>query len=200
MMKKRTAIFGGAFSPPHIGHASVIEAVTRLFPCDEVWLMPSADRKDKKIGVPAEHRVKMLRLLAKELFAQSPVRVAVSRLEVDRPRHTTTYETHRELAECWPDREFHFVVSSELLPAMTKTWKFGKELWSQARFVVMERSGTMLDPKLVPPKSTVIDRSYAWIEVSSTFIRGLVQKGLPATPYLTPSVARYVREHALYRD
>lgn len=195
---KRIAIFGGAFSPPHIGHASVVEAVARLFPCDQVWLMPSADRHDKTISVSAEHRIRMLELLIDELFAASPTPVTVSRLEVDRPALTLTYDTFKELQQRHPDTEFHFIVSSELLPAMVTTWERGKELWNQAAFVVVERTGTNLDKTLLPPKSTVIDRSFAWIDVSSTFIRGLLEKGLSATPYLTPAVSQYARVQGLY--
>ena len=197
---KRIAIFGGAFSPPHVGHASVAEAVARLFPCDEVWLMPSADRHDKKMAVAAEHRVRMLELLAEEMFEGLPTPVIVSRLEIDRPVHTITYDTMKDMEARWPHHEFNFVVSSELLPAMTTTWEKGKELWREGRFVVVERTGTKLDPALLPPTSAVIDRSFAWIDVSSTFIRDLLRKGLPGTPYLTPAVSRYVKEHRLYRE
>ena len=67
---KKIALYGGAFSPPHLGHASVIEAILRLFPCDEIWVMPSADRHDKIVSASGEHRIKMLELMITELFPE----------------------------------------------------------------------------------------------------------------------------------
>ena len=66
-MSKKIVIYGGAFNPPHIGHAIAIENVLRLFPCDEIWVMPTADRHDKKIKVDGVHRVQMLNLMVQEI-------------------------------------------------------------------------------------------------------------------------------------
>lgn len=196
---KKTAVYGGSFSPPHVGHASVIEAITRLFPCDEVWVMPSADRADKRISASAEARYAMTKLLVDELFNQSPVPVTVSRMELDRPKHTLTYDTLKELEAAHPDREFHFVISSELLHDMTRTWEKGIELFEEGHFAVIQRPGTMLNDRL-PPKSTLIDNAFAWIDVSSTFIRRILAAGRPGTPYVTPAVSRYIKAHNLYID
>ncbi len=66
--KRKVVVYGGAFSPPHIGHAIAIESMMRLFPCDEIWMMPTSDRFDKKMSAPAENRVAMLELWIKEYF------------------------------------------------------------------------------------------------------------------------------------
>jgi nicotinate-nucleotide adenylyltransferase len=196
---KKIAVYGGSFSPPHIGHASVIEAVTRLFPCDQVWVMPSADRHDKKMSATAEHRWNMLDAMTKELFVRSPIPVTLSRMELDRPAHTLTYDTFKELERTYPDHEFSLVISSEILHDMTRTWEKGLELFTEGRFVVMQRPGTMLNDKL-PTQATVIDNTFAWIDVSSTFIRKLIRENRPATPYLTPAVADYIHAHGLYLE
>jgi len=195
---KNIAVYGGSFSPPHVGHAAVVEAVLRLLPCDEVWLMPSADRADKLISAPAEDRFAMLNIMTDELFAESRVPVKVSRLEIDRPVHTLTYDTMKDLEAKHPDHAFHFVISSELLHDMTRSWEKGLELFEEGRFAVIQRPGTMLNDRL-PPKSALIDNAFVWIDVSSTFIRRILAEGRAGTPYLTPAVARYVRERGLYR-
>ena len=74
----RVALYGGAFSPPHLGHASLIEAILRLFPCDEIWVMPSADRHDKKISAPGKSRIEMLEILIQELFPNSKIPILIS--------------------------------------------------------------------------------------------------------------------------
>lgn len=98
-----------------IGHASVIEAVLRLFPCDEIWVMPSADRHDKVISAPAEHRIKMLKIMTEDYFSDSKIPIKISRLEVDRNKPTTTFDTMNELKSKYPDFEFHFVVDLDQL-------------------------------------------------------------------------------------
>jgi nicotinate-nucleotide adenylyltransferase len=196
---KKIAVYGGSFSPPHIGHASVIEAVVRLFPCDELWVMPSADRADKLMSAGNEHRFQMTERMVRELFEQSRIPVIVSRYELDRPKHTLTYDTLKELEAKHPDCEFHFIISSELLHDMTRTWEKGLELFEEGRFAIVQRPGTMMSDRL-PPHSEVIDNAFAWIDVSSTFIRKLISSGLTGTPYLTPQVAAYIREQKLFKD
>ena len=44
----RVALYGGAFSPPHLGHASLIEAILRLFPCDEIWIISTRPQGYRK--------------------------------------------------------------------------------------------------------------------------------------------------------
>ena len=196
---KRIAVYGGTFSPPHVGHASVIEAVARLVPCDEVWVMVSRDRPDKPGTVNAQRRLTMTKLMVGELFAESPVPVVVSDFELKRPELVYTYDTLTALRREFPGDEFFFTVSSELLRDMTTTWEKGRELFNEARFIVSHRPGVPLDMAL-PPMAIVIGTNYAYIDVSSTFIRGLIARGLTAMPYLTPMVARFVRENGLYRN
>lgn len=198
-MKNRIVVYGGTFSPPHIGHASVIEAVTRLVPCDGVWVMMSKDRDDKPATVKAHHRQAMTQLMVNELFPESPVPIVVSPFELEHPELKYTYDTMVALRQRHPGDEFFFTVSSELLRDMTTTWEKGKQLFNAARFVVSHRPGVPMDMQL-PPMAIVIGTNYAYVDVSSTFIRGLIGRGLSGMPYLTPAVARYVREHQLYRE
>lgn len=161
--------------------------------------MPSADRADKLISAPGEDRFAMLTRMAEELFTDAAVPVTVSRAELDRPVHTLTYDTMKELESAHPGHEFHFIISSELLHDMTRTWEKGLELFEEGKFAVIQRPGTMLNDRL-PPRSALIDNAFAWIDVSSTFIRRLINAGQSGVPYLTPAVARYIRERGLYRD
>lgn len=194
----RIVIYGGTFDPPHIGHASVIEAVTRLVPCDEVWVMIAKERKDKQPRVSTKHRVEMTRRLLNEMFDDCPIPVKVSTFELNRPRLKYTYDTFRALERECPDHKFYFAISSELLRDMTATWKRGVELFNNARFIVSHRPGVALDMPL-PPMALVVGTNYAYVDLSSTFIRGLIGRGLSGKPYLTPSVAAYVKEHGLYQ-
>jgi nicotinate-nucleotide adenylyltransferase len=194
---RRYTVYGGTFSPPHVGHASVIEAIARLVPCDEVLVMVSKDRDDKNPSVRTHHRLAMTELMIGEIFPSSPVPITVSKFELERPGLLYTYDTLLALLRTNPGDEFFITVSSELLRDMTTTWEKGRELFNTARFIVSHRPGTPLTMDL-PPMAIVIGTNYAHIDVSSTFIRGLIGRGLSGMPYLTPAVARYIRDNRLY--
>lgn len=53
---KQIAIYGGAFDPPHNGHLSIIHELASMDFLDEVWLLPSGDRKDKRLVLSMDQR------------------------------------------------------------------------------------------------------------------------------------------------
>lgn len=193
----RVAIYGGAFSPPHIGHASVIEAILRLFPCDEIWLMPSNDRHDKKVSASAEHRLKMLELMISKLFPNSKIPILISDIEVKRNKPTTTFETKTELETKFPDHKFHFVMGSELLGDIEKKWIRGKELYEEMNFVAIKKPYSTL-PERLPTHLTLLE-DIVWFNVSSTFVRKLISEGYSAVPYLPKSVSDYIVKNNFYK-
>jgi nicotinate-nucleotide adenylyltransferase len=53
MPKKRVAIFGGTFDPPHIGHFILAEQIINRFELDKIIFMPAGrppHKKDKEIS------------------------------------------------------------------------------------------------------------------------------------------------------
>lgn len=195
-MNKQIALYGGSFSPPHLGHASVIEGLLRLFPCDEIWIMPSADRHDKTVTASGEHRIKMLKIMIAELFPKPKMPIIISDLEFRLSKPTITYRTLKLLKEKYPSREFHFVIGSENLGVIEAKWINGKKLFREASFIAIKNPLILLPDKL-PPHITIID-DVAWSDISSTFIRKLLAQGYSGLPYLTKKVAEYIKDHNLY--
>ena len=64
MSLTKIAVFGGAFDPPHRGHAAVARHLTGLF--DEVWVMPAYKHMYDKRMTPYEDRLEMCNLLFRE--------------------------------------------------------------------------------------------------------------------------------------
>jgi|SRR3989344_4400139 len=189
----RVALYGGAFSPPHLGHASVVEAVLRLFNCDEIWVMPSADRHDKKVTISGKHRLKMLEIMLAELFPKPKVPLLVSDFELMLNKPTVTYETLKLLKEKFPDHEFHFVIGSENLRDIETKWINGKKLFQEVSFIAIKNPLVQLPNKL-PSHLTMIN-DVVWLNISSTFIRNLIAQGHSGLPYLTWGVAEYIKTH-----
>lgn len=196
--KTKVVIYGGAFSPPHVGHATAIEAIMRLFSCDEIWLMPTADRTDKTMTASGEHRIKMLEIMRDELFADSKVSIKLSSLELDRNKLTTTYDTKIELEEKYPNCEFYFLVGSDIVYDIESKWDYGKELWQKANLVVLPRS---CDFKLInnPPNVVSLKDNVAGVDISSTFVRKLLIGGFNGIPYITKGVAEYIKKEGLFQ-
>lgn len=176
-MKKKIVIYGGAFNPPHIGHAIAIDETIRTFVCDEIWIMPSANRRDKNINVSGKHRVNMIKIMLSELFPNPKVPVKISTLELERPALTTTYDTQIELNKKYPNSEFYFLVGKDIFKDIKTKWINGKKLLRIAKFITVSKR----------------------VNVSSTFVRELISKGQRGVPYIIPAVARYIQENGFYR-
>jgi len=193
---RKVVIYGGAFSPPHLGHASVIEAVLRLFPCDEIWIMPSADRHDKKMSASGDHRVKMWQIMLKELFWEPKIPIKLSSVELERGKKTSTYETHLELKNKFSDNEFNFIIGSDILNDLPN-WINGEKILKEVRFIAMKKPNGDIPEKL-PKYITALD-DVVWDNVSSTFLRKLISSGYSGIPYLTKGVAEYIQKNNLYK-
>ena len=195
---RRVVIYGGSFNPPHVGHAIAMEAVLRNFKCDEIWIMPSSERLDKRIGVSGKDRVAMLKIMIKEFFAKSKSPIKISMLELNRPGLTTTYATKSELEKRYPKNRFYFLIGSELLWNIRDKWVEGKELWSSANFLAIRRPGTKVPPKM-PPNIKLVDKDIIWLNISSTLVRNFIKKSHSGIPYIHPQVAAYIKKHGLYK-
>ena len=197
MKNKKIALYGGAFSPPHLGHASVMEAVLRLFPCDEIWVMPSTNRHDKKVSASGSDRLKMLEILIQELFPSSKIPIIISDFELQMDKPTVTYETLKALDEKYPDNKFYFVLGSENLEVIETKWINGKKLLQEANFIAIKNPLIPLSNKL-PSNITILD-DLPWTKISSTFVRKLIAQGQSGLPYISKGVAEYIKGHNLYK-
>ena len=195
---KKVALFGGSFNPPHIGHKMLIELVRDTFPCDEIWLMPSGDRLDKKMDVESKHRKEMASIFAEQIQKKEGPVVRVVTLELERNIPTATIDTLRELQHSYPDHEFHFIMSSELVPDVKGYWEEGETLFNTTRFILIERPGShLLDTLELPPMHTILTPLSPLPQLSSTYIRSLSSQEelLKTTP---EEIAEYIITHGLY--
>ncbi|TSC82322.1 MAG: putative nicotinate-nucleotide adenylyltransferase [Parcubacteria group bacterium Gr01-1014_19] len=198
MPAKKIVIYGGAFNPPHLGHAAVLDLLLKNFPCDEVWIVPSASRKDKQIGVAGKDRKNMLEELLKHSFSGIKTPIILSDLEINRDRPTVTYETKTELESLHPGNEFHFLIGSDSAAEIEEKWVRGPELFSEARFVIVGRPKFKIPEKL-PHYSSVVGALPDSLDMSSTLVREKIAKGEYVGQYLPPAVEQYIKERNLYK-
>lgn len=136
---KETIIFGGAFNPPTRAHQAILQAcINYAAPRDaDVWLLPSASRRDKEIAVPRDYRLELLGALLDDVTIGG-VNVSVQTIELDRPCPTQTYTTVKELEAIYPNRRFVWVFGSDSIASMS-TWNNGDRLLRHLPMLIVQR-------------------------------------------------------------
>jgi nicotinate-nucleotide adenylyltransferase len=176
------AIYGGSFDPPHVAHTLVCAYVLAAYPIDRVIVVPTAQHAFAKPLAPFEHRLRMCELATRDLQ-----RVEVSAIERDLPAPSLTLRTLEHLQRAEPDARLRLVIGSDLI-AETASWYEFDRVRALAPELVVQRAGAVTDAT-----------QPALPEISSTEIRSRLRAGLSTDGLLSPEVAAYAREHALYR-
>lgn len=174
----------------------------------EIRLIPASDppHKTGQVQAPAEHRVALCRLLAQELPA-----LVVDERELHRGGVSFTIDTLREIqAETGLSaEELLFLIGSDSL-AELPTWREAEQLVRIATFVTIPRDQASLAGVLDGLRSffpaEVIERLAHFVlpveplPLSSTEIRERCRLGRSVAAVVTPSIERYLEEHALYQE
>jgi nicotinate-nucleotide adenylyltransferase len=195
----RIGIFGGTFSPPHVGHLACADAALSGLGLDRVLLMPVARPPHKEaIEDPGpEHRLAMCRLAT-----AGDERVGVSELEIQRGGPSYTVDTLRALHEASPQDELTFVAGGDMAASLPG-WREPEEVLRLARFAVAEREGTdraEVERALagLEGRDRLVFFEMPRVEVSSSAIRRGIAAGRPVRDLVPDAVARYIDEHGLY--
>ena len=160
--------------------------------------MPSADRRDKNISVSGEHRLKMVQLLFQEMFPNPKIPIQFSRMELDRPVPTTTFDTYQELKIQYPNKEFYFLIGGDIVGDIETKWDHGQDLVRLVNFLVFNRLGYDY-PANLSANFLCLDKKVRGPDISSTFIRDLITKGQSTLPYTAATVAKYIGKLGLYK-
>ena len=195
---KNIAVFGGAFDPPHLGHATVISNILDSNLADEVWIVPVGDdRIDKPTRTPGPIRARMVEAMIAEVFAvDAPLKLDTVQLDGKLPgSYTIDLLDHFEARH--PDLRFSFVIGQDNVVQLS-SWRRWPGLCKRARFLVVPRPGS--DPEAPPPEgvSLVYVRGHI-SDASSSSVRALVRSGQPLDGVVPLSVARIIRDSGLYR-
>ena len=213
--KRRVGLFGGTFNPIHLGHLRGAEEIWQAFQLEEVIFIPSSipPHKASENVIDAKHRLEMVKLAT----SANP-HFSTSDLEISRSGKSYSIDTVRFFRER-NGAVFFFILGGDAFGEV-ETWKNFRDLFSLCHFAVMARPGFQKNISASPfPKSLVSDFRYdpgenAWVhvsghrvhfieisflDISSTKVRELIEKG-KTVRYLIPSeVAAYIEAHGLYR-
>ena len=196
-----TALYGGSFDPPHLGHLAIARQVLERFAVDRLVFLPASHSPLKKNSPTATdaQRLEMLRLAT-----EGEPRFAVSDFELRKGGISYTVDTLRAWHRQEPDTNLIFIAGMDSLLTL-HAWREPIEIVRLCRFVTFRRPGFPLpspDDLKLPPDiarqllAQVIDGPL--IDVSSSDIRAHAAKGESLNGLVPNTVAEYIASHRLY--
>jgi nicotinate-nucleotide adenylyltransferase len=197
-MSRRIGVMGGTFDPVHHGHLVAAEEARWQFELDQVVFVPAGQPWQKPVGVsPAEDRYQM----TVAATAANPA-FTVSRVELDHQGPTYTVDTLRRLrAGLAAGTRLFFITGADAVLQIL-TWKEPDQVLTMAEFIAATRPGFDLDRLVsqVPGAAGRVHRmEIPALAISGSDIRSRVARGAPIRYLVPDEVARYIRQHGLYR-
>ncbi len=200
MSKKRVAIFGGTFDPPHLGHFILAEQIKNRFKLARIIFMPAGKppHKSDKVISPDQKRFEMLKLAVdqnEDFF--------LSDWELNEDGYSYTAKTLSQFVPGLDAEEVFFIIGADSLAEIFK-WKEPEYLLSEGKFIVFNRPGYDLkeilkEEKYQPYLNNILTYQGLNIEISSSFIREEIGSG-NSIRYLTlDQINEYIEENNLYR-
>ena len=111
----KIGIYGGTFTPPHLGHLTAAAAVFSMLKLDKLLLIPASipPHKDLPAGSPtAEQRLEMTRLAGEQLGLGD--RVETLDMELHRQGKSYTSDTLAELKARYPEDELWLLMGTDM--------------------------------------------------------------------------------------
>jgi nicotinate-nucleotide adenylyltransferase len=196
----RTALLGGTFDPPHIGHLVLGECVAEQFGCQRVLFVPAGDPYRKtatatpeNAAAPVQRRTVTPGALRLEMVRRATAgnhRFIADGREVQRAGPSYTVETLRELRGEGCD-DIVLVLGFDAL-ADLPNWREPAEIRRLARIVVAAKKPGDLADGFEAVEMPLL-------RVSSTEIRQRVRENRTIRYLVPDSVARLIVEENLYR-
>ncbi|MBI5613423.1 nicotinate (nicotinamide) nucleotide adenylyltransferase [Candidatus Gottesmanbacteria bacterium] len=182
------ALLGGAFNPPHLGHAMIARQILDFTPTDEVWLLPNYHQIPPKPVAAVADRVAMTKYLESD-------NIRLSNIEVEQRLDGDTVHLIPYLLK---QHSYHFVIGSDQLTSF-HLWGNWKSLLQRMPFYVFPRYGYPNEP-LYEGMSVISHELLIASNISSTKIRARVEQNKSITQFVPREVADYIRSHGLYKE
>ena len=198
---KKIGIYGGTFSPPHLGHVEAARAFLRQLSLDELLIIPTATppHKEYEEEASADERIEMCKLAFSGIE-----RTTVSDMEIRRGGKSYTYLTLEELYS--EDTELYFLCGTDMILTFD-LWRNFKRIFELATVCFARRERDAASTEAILQKvreyrelygAKIIEINHRVIEVSSTDIRRLIESGQELS-MLPLGVADFIRERGLYK-
>jgi len=189
----KIGLFFGSFNPINIGHLIIADYLRQSTDLQQVWLVvsPQNPLKSKETLLNEYDRLHLIELAIKD----NP-NLRASNIEFTLPKPSYTIDTLTYLAEKYPQHEFCLIMGSDNLHSIHK-WKNYERLLQNYPIYLYKRRGT--EDVVLPEISKITLVDFPFLDISATFIRESIKKGLSMQYFLPEKVWQYIDENNLYR-
>lgn len=202
MSKIKLGIYGGTFSPPHLGHVSAARSFLQGIGIDKLLIMPNflPPHKLDDGFVTVEDRLAMCRLA----FCDLP-NTEISDFEVKKGGKSYTYLTLEAFSS--KDVDLYFLCGTDMFLTLD-TWKNPEIIFALATICYVRRETDGENDALLQEKAEeyrkcysarIIPISHDAMEISSTELRVNIKNDDLLGHSLSGNVSEYIRERGLYR-
>lgn len=200
-MSRKIGIYGGTFSPPHIGHVGAAESFARELSLDEILIMPDYLPPHKQFDflVTEDDRLEM----CKRAFSHIE-KATVSELEIKRGGKSYTSVTLEELTA--PDTELYFLCGTDMFLTLD-SWFRAPVIFELATICYVRRESDSANDSAIKQKNEeyksrfgakIIPIKTDVKEISSSELRAALKKRADVSDFLPESVYDYIVEKSLY--
>ena len=199
----KVGIYGGTFSPPHIGHIKSAVRFQEELNLDKLIIIPSFIPPHKYFGGEASttERLDMCRL------AFGGIKNAViSDIEIARGGTSYSYLTLEELSE---DRiELYMLIGTDMILTLDE-WKYPEKIFKLTNICYIRRENNPETDSMIAKKINSYKENYDEVriseikcdvfEISSSEIRKMIADKDPSLySYLTNEVIEYINRGGIY--
>ena len=199
----KIGIFGGTFSPPHIGHIRAADTFICELGLDKLIIIPTAlpHSKDLNGVADAGARLKMCRL------AFENEKCEISDIEIKRGGKSYTADTLEEMKKQYPDDEFFILFGTDMFLILGK-WVRAEEIFDSCTVVCACRENDAeVNGQILEKSQEYREQFGAKIrlltleptEISSSVIREKISHDEDIYGLVTPLVESYIKTEGLYK-
>lgn len=198
----RVGIYGGTFSPPHVGHISAARAFLREMKLDKLLIIPAGIPPHKSIdyGDAPEKRFRLCELS----FADIP-NTEVSDLELKREGKSYTVLTLRSLAK--DGIELFLLCGTDMILTLD-SWYCPDEIFRLCTPVCVRRESDTETGRRLQEKLALYSGKYGVTvpvidlpatELSSSEIRQRIERGESVSGLVSPGAEKFILTEGMYR-
>ena len=197
---ERIGIYGGTYSPPHIGHLRAAEYAIEACGLDRLLLIPTgvSPHKAMSAGATSDDRLQMLRLSAAGIE-----KAEVSDIELKRQGSSYTVDTLRLLKEQYRDSELVLLMGTDMFTSFLSC-REPEAIMELATLAVFCR-GERGEGEAIARQKQYLEEQGAAVEtvdhpvltISSSDLRRMLVFRC-ADSFLPAGVGDYIRRHGFY--
>ncbi|MBQ0111983.1 MAG: nicotinate-nucleotide adenylyltransferase [Bacteroidales bacterium] len=191
--KENIGLYFGSFNPIHFGHLILANHIVQTTDLDKIWFVVSPQNPLKSKNILIDNNV---RLNLVNLAIEGNENFFVSDVEFSLPKPSYTINTLQVLKTRYPDKEFSLIIGEDNLCSFHK-WKDYEKIMDLYNIYVYPREESEYTPLIEHSHVHMVDAPL--INISSSYIRKLIEQGMDIRYLLPDNVREMIERDKLYR-